>query len=116
MRKFCITLGLFSAIIAVILSVLPLSNLAFIPAIVALVFGFVSFYLSNNNEKSKKIIQYLFILSIISLLTASYKLVTSNSELANTKELEEKEIESEEEALNDLENIEIEIEDINIEE
>jgi len=116
MRKICIILGLISAIIAVILSVLPLSNLAFIPAIAALAFGLIAFYYSNKNESSKKLIHYIFILTIMSLATATYKYVTSNTEVANTEALQEKEIESEEEAINDLEELDIDIEDINIEE
>jgi len=116
MKKICIILGITSAILAVILSVFPLSNLAFIPAITALTFGLIAFYYANKNGSSKKLIHYIFILTIISMITATYKSVTSITKVANTEELKEIEIESEVDAINDLEELEIEIEDINIEE
>jgi len=115
MRKICITLGFISAILAVILSVLPLSNLAFIPAIAALVFGIIAIYYSNKSGSSKKIIYYILILTIISLATSTYKYVFSDTVIVNTEELQEKEKESEEEAINDLEELDLDLEDINIE-
>jgi len=115
MRKICTILGLISAILAVILSVLPLSNLAFIPAIAALVFGLIAIYYSNKSGSSIKIIQYIFILTLISLATSTYKSIFSNTEITNTEELQEKEKESEEEAINDLEDLDLDLEDINIE-
>ena len=116
MKKNCIILGLVSAFLSVLFSVLPLSNLSFVSSIAALVFGLIAFYYANKNKSSKKIIHYIFILTTISLVTATYKSVTSITKLANTEELEEIEKESEVDALNELEELEIEIEDINIEE
>ena len=119
MRKLCITLGLITAILAVILSVLPLSNLSFIPAIFTLILGVVALFVSNKSGASKKIIQYIFLLTIISLVFATYKSIFSESEVVNTKELQEKEVESEQEAIDELEELNIEaedLEDINLDE
>ena len=116
MRKVFIVLGLIAALLAVILSVLPLSNLAFIPAIFALVFGIIALYISNKSGASKKIIHYIFLLTIVSLAFTTYKSVFSSPEVVNTEELEEKEIESEQEAIDELEELNIEAEDIIIEE
>lgn len=112
MRKVFIILGLIAAILAVILSVLPLSNLAFIPAILALAFGIAALYLTNKSGASKKIIHYIFLLTVLSLAFATYKSVFSRPEVVNTEELQEKEIESEQEAIDELEELDIEVEDL----
>jgi len=119
MRKVFIILGLIAALLAVILSVLPLSNLAFIPAILALLFGIIALYLSNKSGASKKIIYYIFLLTIISLVFATYKSIFSEPEVVNMEELQEKENESKQEAIDELEELNIDaedLEDINLEE
>ncbi|WP_339633997.1 FUSC family protein [Bizionia echini] len=119
MRKLFIILSLIAAVLAVILSVLPLSNLAFIPAILALVFGLISFYLSNKQNKPKHSIKLAFLLTIIALSLTTYKAIFSTSEVGNTEQLEETEQKSEEEAIEELEDLDIEdidLEDLEVEE
>ena len=58
---------------------------------------------------------YIFLLTLISLATSTYKSVFSDTEIANTEELQNREKESEEDALNELEELDLELEDINIE-
>ncbi len=107
MRKLLIVLGLIAAILAVVLSVLPLSNIAFIPAIVALILGFVAFYMSKGNRKSKKIIQLTFLLTIIALSLTTYKAVFNTVEVGDIQELEHREEESVEDSKEILDDIEI---------
>tara|TARA_R110000850_G_C9860380_1_gene456236 strand:- start:75 stop:464 length:390 start_codon:yes stop_codon:yes gene_type:complete len=119
MRKLFIILSLIAAVLAVILSVLPLSNLAFIPAILALVFGLISFYLSNKQNKPKHSIKLAILLTIIALSLTTYKAIFSTSEVGNTEQLEETEQKSEEEAIEELEDLDIEdidLEDLEVEE
>lgn len=106
-------LGLISAILAVVLSVLPLSNLAFIPAIAALVFGLIAFLMARQQQEPKKSIQLIFILTMIALSLATYKSIFSESEVGNTEELEKTEQQSEEEAIEELEDLDLD--DIDIE-
>lgn len=106
-------LGLISAILAVVLSVLPLSNLAYIPAIAALVFGLIAFLMARQKQEPRKSIQLIFILTIIALSLATYKSIFSESEVGNTEELQETEQKSQEEAIEELE--ELDIDDIDIE-
>lgn len=105
MKKVIIILGFISAIIAVILAVTPLSQIAFIPGIIALVFGIISLYLSKND--SKKTIQLIFLLTIIALALTTYKSVFNTIEVGNTDELEHKQTESQEQAIEELEGLEI---------
>ena len=118
MKKLFTNLAILASVLAIILSVLPASNFAIIPAIIALICGLVAFYLSKRTGEIKKIIQFTFFLTIIALGITSYKSIFNTVEVANTEDLEKKEAKSEEEAieeLNELDMDEIEIEDISIE-
>ncbi|WP_191860965.1 FUSC family protein [Hanstruepera ponticola] len=113
MRKLCVILALIAAILAVILSVLPVSNFAFIPAIASLIFGLVAMYLSNKQEKPKHTIKLAFLLTILALGLATYKSIYSTSEVGDTEELEQKEIQSEEDAIEELNDLDLD--DIDLE-
>lgn len=107
MRQLFIILGLITSILAVALSVTPLSKIAFIPAIVALVFGLIAFYFSRQKQYPKKSIQLIFLLTIISLSITTYKAVFSQVEVGDVKGLEIKEKESEEKAIEELEDLDL---------
>jgi len=107
MRKLFITLGIIAAIIAVILSALPLFNVAIIPAIAALVFGFIAFYLSKKENESKKAVQLIFLLSIISLGLTTYKSIFNKTEVGDTKALELRVQEAEDNAIEELEGLDL---------
>ncbi|PKQ46184.1 FUSC family protein [Confluentibacter flavum] len=113
MKQVFIILGLIAAILATILSVLPLSNLAIFPAIAALIFGLIAFYLSKKAGYVKKIIQFTFLLTILALSITIYKAVFTKVEVTNTEELIIKEEESKQEAIEELEDLDLE--DISIE-
>lgn len=107
MRKLLIVLGIISAILAVILSTLPFFNMAFILAIAALIFGSIAFYLSKQQKQSYKIVQLIFLLTIIALVISIYKAIFYEAEIGNTEELEVREEQVKENALDELDNIEI---------
>ena len=112
MKKLFTILALLVAILSVIIAVLPISNLAIFPAITALLFGLIAFYLSKKTGHVKKIIQFTFLLTIISLALTTYKAIFSKTEIANTQELKEKEKESKEKAVEELE--ELDLDDISV--
>ena len=107
MKTLFVVLGFVASILSVILAVTPLFKLAFLPGIAALVFGFVAFYLSKQKQLSKKSIQLVFLLTIIALSVSSYKAIFNKVEVGNTEELIQKEDASEQEAIETLEEIEI---------
>jgi len=113
MRILLVVLTLVAAIVSVILSILPISSLAFIPAIIALILGFSAYYFSKKNGKSIHTIKLALILTILSLCLTIYKSVFNESKVGNTEELEQKELKSEEEAIEELE--ELDLEEIEIE-
>lgn len=108
MRQLFIILGFITAILAVILSVTPLSKLAYLPAIAALIFGLVAFYISKQKQDPKKSVQLVFLLTIISLSITTYKAIFNTVEVGNVEDLQVKEETSVEDSKELLENIEIE--------
>ncbi len=118
MKKLFTILALSASILAIILAVLPVSNLAVFPSIAALIFGLAAFYLSKKTGKVKKIIPFSFLLTIMALALTTYKAIFTETEVANTDDLNAKETQLEEQAIEELEGLEIEdlqIEDSDLE-
>lgn len=118
MKKLFTILALISAILAIIFAVLPISNLAVFPAIAALLFGGLAFYFSKKTGTVKKLIQFTFLLTIMALGLTIYKAIFETTVVAETKNLDAKEEQLEESAIEELEDIELDIEefdDISIE-
>ena len=111
MKKLFTILAIITSITAIIFSVLPISNLAIIPAIAALIFGLTAFYLSKKTGHVKKIIQFTFFLTIIALAITTYKSIFNKTEVANIEILEAKETKSEAEAIEELEELDIDVEE-----
>ena len=119
MKKTFSIIGLVCAIIALIISALPISNLAIFPAAIALGFTLLAFYISKKNGQDKKLIQFIFILTFISVALTIGKAIFNKTEITDTQELTDKETESKEEAINELESLDLEaidMENIDIEE
>jgi membrane-bound ClpP family serine protease len=107
MRTLFVVLGFIASILAVILAVTPLFKIAFIPSIVALVFALIVLYVSRQKQLPKKSIQLVFLLTIIALSLTTYKSIFITVKVGDTEEQIQKENESEQEALETLEDIEI---------
>ncbi len=116
MKRLFTILAIITSILAIILSVLPVSNLAIFPGIAALIFGLVAFYLSKQAGEVKKIIQFSFFLTIIALGLTTYKSIFTKTEVTNTEELIKKEAASKEDAIEELEGLDIDDEELDIDE
>lgn len=112
MKKLFLILGFITAILALILAVTPLFNIAFVPAIAALVFGLITLFISKDKQQYKKPIQLVFLMTIIALAVTTYKAVYTESEVGNTEQMDQKEEELEEESIEELEGLEIDAIDI----
>lgn len=111
MRRLFIVLGFVAAVLALVIAVTPLSQLAFIPGVAALVFALIAFYISRRKQYPKKSIQLIFLLSLISLVLTTYKAVFTTAQVGNLEELELKEEASMEDSKELLENLDIKIEE-----
>lgn len=105
MKKLFLILGFITAILALILSVTPLSKIAYIPSIAALIFGVLALYTSKDKQQSKKFIQLIFLMTIIALVVTTYKVIFTTAEVGDTKQLEQKEEQLEEESIEELEDL-----------
>lgn len=111
MRRLFIVLGFVAAVLALVIAVTPLSQLAFIPGVAALVFALIAFYVSRQKQYPKKSIQLIFLLSLIALVLTTYKSVFNTAEVGNLEELELKEEASMEDSKELLEELDINIEE-----
>jgi hypothetical protein len=115
MRRLFIVLGFITVVLALILAVTPLSQIAYIPAAIALLFAFIAFYLSKQKQYPKKSIQLIFLLSFIALVLTTYKSIFNTAEVGNVDELELREEESLKDSEAILEELDIEIDDSDLE-
>lgn len=116
MRSLFIVLGFIAAVLALVLAVTPLSQLAYLPAITALIFGFIAFYISKRKQSSKKTIHLIFLLTVISLFLTTYKAVFNSSEVGDLEELELKEEASREDSKEILEGLDLDEIDMEVDE
>lgn len=107
MKKLFIILGFIAAILAVILSVTPLSKLAIAPIIVAFICGLAIIFISKKDNTKTKTIQYIFLMLIIALGLTIYKSIYYSSEVGDTEQLEQRDEENLEDSKQILEDIEI---------
>lgn len=105
MKLLFIVLGLIAAVFALVLAVIPLSKIAYLPALAALTFGGIAFYISK--QKQSKTIPLIFLLTGISLVLTTYKAIFNTTEVGDLEELELKEEASMEDSKEILEGLEI---------
>ncbi len=107
MKTLFVILGFIASILSLILAVTPLFKIAYIPAIAALAFGLVAFYISKQKQLPKKSIHLVLLLTIIALSVTTFKTIFNTVKVGDTEELIQKENESEQEAIETLEDIQI---------
>lgn len=115
MRSLFIVLGFIAAVLALILAVTPLSQIAYIPAVTALVFALIAFYISRQKQYPKKSIQLIFLLTFIALVLTTYKSIFDTAEVGNLDELELKEEASMEDSKEILEELDFEVDESDLE-
>ncbi|EGV43850.1 FUSC family protein [Bizionia argentinensis JUB59] len=114
MRTLFIIFTVIAAVLALVLSILPLSNLAFILAGIAIIFGVIAFHLSNKQDKPNHTVKLAFLLTIIAISFSTYKALFNSLEVGNTEQLQETDKKSEIEALEKLKDLDLEY--LNLEE
>lgn len=105
-KKLIVILGFTTAVLGVILSVTPFSNLAVVPIIIAFICGLLIFFMSKKDQNKPKSIQYIFLMTIIALVLTIYKSVYYTSEVGDTKQLEQRDEDNLEDSKELLEDIE----------
>ena len=91
MRSLFIILGFIATVLALVLAVTPLSQMAYLPAIAALIFGGIAFYISNQKRSPDKSVHLIFLLTTISLVLTTYKVIFNTNDNDSLQELQLKE-------------------------
>lgn len=103
MRKVFIYSGVFFAILAIVLTVLPFGTIALLPVVLTLVLGILAFRISN--EKQKTLPKIVLIVSVVTLLIIIGKDVFVKDVVTVDKQFEQKKEESKKEDIKELEGL-----------
>ncbi len=104
MKTLFSILGLLSSILAFILAVLPTEKIAIIPAILAILFALIAFFLDKKGIH--KLLKVVLAISFISLLVITYKILFSETKtVTEDQEFIEQTEETEKKALEELEDL-----------
>jgi uncharacterized membrane protein YeaQ/YmgE (transglycosylase-associated protein family) len=107
MRIIFTILAVISVVFALALSILPFGNLAFIPIIIGFIFSLLASKWHQKEQKSTGLIKALLLGLIIALATTIYKSVFTTNEVVIDEQTIEKEKQSEKDAIEELDDIEI---------
>lgn len=112
MRNFIKIIAFIAAILALILAVTPLSNIAIFPLLLAIVLSILLYILSKKQDKSNKPVQYILLLCVVAMGFMIYKSLFTQSVVKEEakEEMNVKEQESQEESLKELEALDIDFE------
>ncbi len=109
MKKLFLILGIIAAILALIFAFLPLGSIALLPALAALVFTLLAFRLS---EAKTPFVKGLLALAVLLVLVGLGKMFLTTEEVVIEEAYEEKMETSKKEALEELEELEMELDSI----
>jgi len=101
-------LALLTAVIGLSLSILPIGAIAFIPIVIAFILGFIAFKMAQKDGANTKLVKVIFLITIIALVLSIYRSVFETNVVENDIETIEKEEQSKEDAIEELEGLEIE--------
>ncbi|WP_396212531.1 hypothetical protein [Flavobacterium sp.] len=104
MRKTFLILAIIFSVLGAVFSFLPFDSLAFLPIVLALVFSYLTFSKSEDNQK--KLPKNLFIFSILCAVFVLGKTFLIKDEVEKDQIFEQTKIESTIEAKKDLEDLE----------
>ncbi|AOW19487.1 hypothetical protein [Urechidicola croceus] len=110
--KLLAILGIIGAILGLVFSFLPISELAIIPAIVGLLLGVIAYYFSKKQNFSYSFPRIVMILSLLAIIISSgKKLLTENSVKVDTEFIDKAE-DSKEDAIKDIEELDEELNEL----
>jgi len=103
MRKALIVLAFIFAVLGIVFAILPMGTLGILPIGLSLVFGGLAYYKSEANDKA--VPKWLLIVAGLTLIIVSVRSLIPD-EVAKDTEFDQHKIESQQEDLKDLEELE----------
>ncbi|TJY35810.1 hypothetical protein [Pontimicrobium aquaticum] len=101
-------LSLITAIIGLILSILPFGKIALIPIIAAFILCFIAYKMTQKVSANTKFVKVIFLVTIVAFALSLYRIAFDENIVENDIETIEKEKQSKEDALEELEDLDIE--------
>lgn len=101
--KLFAILGIIGAILGLIFSFLPISNLAIFPASIGLILGFLAFNAAKKQGEGFKFPRTVLLIALFAIIISVGKQLFTENETAVDTEFIEKEKQSEEDAVKELE-------------
>ena len=108
MRLIITVLAVVSALLGLVLSILPFGTIALIPIGAAFILGYIAFKMAQKEGMNTKFVKVIFLITIVALALSVYRSVFDENIVEEDIETIEKEQQSEEEAIEELEGIDIE--------
>lgn len=109
MNKLFTILGFIGAVLALIFSFLPISNLAIFPAVIGLILGLIA-YTSARKQKGKSSFQRIVVLlSLIAIIISVGKQLVFTDTVKEDAQFIEKTEQSRQDAVKELEELEEEL-------
>lgn len=108
MRFIITTLAIITAILGLVLSILPFGNIALIPIVAAFILGFIAFKMAQKEGKNTKLVKVVFLVTIVALGMSIYRSVFDENIVEEDIETINRDKASEEEAIEELDDIDIE--------
>ena len=108
MKILITTLAIIAASLGLVLSILPFGAIALIPIVIAFILGFIAFKMAQKDGANTKLVKVIFLTTIIALVLSIYRTVIEDNVVENDIETIEKEKQSQEDALEELEDLDIE--------
>jgi len=108
MRILITTLAIIAASLGLVLSILPFGAIALIPIVIAFILGFIAFKMAQKDGANTKLVKVIFLTTIIALVLSIYRTLIEDNVVENDIETIEKEKQSQEDALEELEDLDIE--------
>ncbi|OED36218.1 hypothetical protein AB832_05715 [Flavobacteriaceae bacterium (ex Bugula neritina AB1)] len=118
MRIVFISIAAITAVLGIIMAILPFGSIGVLPGITAIVSGLIAFYLSKKKQKPQKLSLLFTTIGVLVIIASATKSFWVKDEVAIDQEFKQKEENSKEEAIEELKELENdldEIEDIDIE-
>ena len=112
MNKLFSLLGLIGAILGLIFSFLPISNLAIFPAIIGLLLGLIAYTKLKKQGQNFTFAKIVIILSLLAILISTSKQLFIKNKVVEDTEFNQKTEKSKQDAVKDLEELDEELDEL----
>lgn len=104
--------GIIGALLGLLFSFLPISNLAIFPASFGLILGLIAYLSAKKQQLNFSFARIVVLLSLLAIIISMGKQLLTEDEVENDTEFIQKEKQSEQDAVKELEDLDDELDDL----